>query len=95
MENGTTPTWLKESLSAVRRAPSADPQATGALAFKRPPLAVVEYLHEEGCTDGHDAGFRGERKSHSGCEPDNRAIFYGPHLAVVAVDARKLMLFGN
>jgi hypothetical protein len=41
MENATTPTWLKESLSAVRRAPSADPQATGALAFKRPPLPLL------------------------------------------------------
>jgi hypothetical protein len=38
MENATTPTWLKDSLSAVRRAPSADLQATGGLGFKRPPL---------------------------------------------------------
>src|SRR6267378_5353107 len=40
MENATTPTWLKESLSAVRRAPSADLQATGGLGFKRPPLEL-------------------------------------------------------
>jgi hypothetical protein len=41
MENATTPTWLKESLSAVRRAPSADLQATGGLGFKRPPLETL------------------------------------------------------
>jgi hypothetical protein len=41
MEKATTPMWLKESLSAVRRAPSADRQATGALAFKRPPLPLL------------------------------------------------------
>jgi hypothetical protein len=33
--------WLKESLSAVRRAPSADLQATGAAGFKRPPFELL------------------------------------------------------
>jgi hypothetical protein len=41
MENATTPTWLKESLSAVRRAPSADLQATGGAGFKRPPFELL------------------------------------------------------
>ena len=38
MEYATTPTWLKESRSAVRRAPSADFEATGRLGFKPLPL---------------------------------------------------------
>jgi hypothetical protein len=40
-------------------------------------------------------GFRGERKSHSGCERGNRAILYDPHLDVIAIDAYKRMLLGN
>jgi hypothetical protein len=38
MEYATTPVWLKESRSAVRRAPSADLQAIGGARFKCPPL---------------------------------------------------------
>jgi hypothetical protein len=45
MEYATTPAWLKESRSAVRRAPSADLQATGGLGFKRSPLKSLN-----GCT---------------------------------------------
>jgi hypothetical protein len=33
--------WLKESLSAVRRAPSAELQAAGASGFKRPPFELL------------------------------------------------------
>jgi hypothetical protein len=94
MENATTPMWLKESLSAVRRAPSADRQATGALAFKRPPLPLLNACTRK-VVPMVMTGFRGERKSHSGCERGNRAILYDPHLDVIAVDACKLMLFGS
>src|SRR3982074_2040496 len=41
MEYATTPAWLRESLSAARRAASADLQATSGLGFKRPPLASL------------------------------------------------------
>jgi hypothetical protein len=63
--------------------------------IERQILTVVECLHNKGCIDGHDACFRGRRKSLSSCERGNRVILHDPHLDVIAIDARQFMLFGD
>jgi hypothetical protein len=95
MVNPTTPMWLKDSLSAVRRAPSADPQATRAFAHKRPSLPLLNARTTKVVSMIMTLAFRGQRKSPSSCERGNRVILHVPHLDVTAIDALKFMLFGD
>jgi hypothetical protein len=52
-------------------------------------------LHKKGCIDGQTLAFAAKKKLRSSCEHGNRVIVYDPHLDVIAIDARKFMLFGN